>query len=469
MELADLSYSRLIFDSLASPNVYLYTAMLTAYSGLPVSAPAFRLFALMLQRGHPKPNEFIYPHVLKACFDKSSLDFAKSVHAHVSKDGFDRFGVVQTSLLDAYARFSDLHTARIFFDELSDFDRNVVSWTALISGYARVGMVGNAVALFEEMPERDVPSWNAVISGCTQNGLFTEGTALFQRMQIENVRPNETTVTCILSACGHLGMLRLGKWIHGYVIKNQICRSPFVLNSLIDMYGKCGSLKEAGWIFTSLSERSLMAWNSMINCVALHGHSRNALTIFKEMELKGHKPDAITFVGLLNACSHAGLVDEGLACYNSMSLVYGIDPKIEHYGCVIDLLCRAGRFEEAMGIIRDMKVEPDEVVWGSLLNGCRIYGNYELAEYSVKKLLEMDPSNAGYGTMLANLYSKQGKWEEVGKVRKMFKDVGEKKLPGCSWIEIDNGVHQFYSCDKLHPEAGEIWGILEELAGLMES
>ncbi|XP_020599484.1 pentatricopeptide repeat-containing protein At1g33350 [Phalaenopsis equestris] len=467
MELADFSYSRLIFDSFLTPNVYLYTAMLTAYSSLPDPTPAFHLFSLMLRRGCPKPNEFIYPHALKACSDQSAFHFAKSVHGHASKTGFDRLAVVQTSVLDAYARFSDLDTARKIFDELSD--RNVVSWTALISGYARVGRVGNAIALFEEMPERDVPSWNAMIAGCTQNGMFSEAVTLFRRMQKENVFPNDTTVTCMLSACGHLGVLQLGKWIHGYVMKNQIKISSFIMNALIDMYGKCGSMKEAGFVFQRLFEPSLTSWNSMINCLALHGHNERAIAIFKDMERRGARPDEITFVGLLNACTHAGLVDEGMSYFNSMRSDHGIEPKIEHFGCVVDLLCRAGRFEEAMGVVRDMKLEPDEVIWGSFLNGCKVHGNFSLAEFSVKKLIEIDPKNVGYGVMLANLYSKYGKWEEVGEVRKVLKDCGGKKLPGCSWIEVDSWVHQFYSGDKLHPEADEICVLLEELAGLLET
>ncbi|KAK8967383.1 Pentatricopeptide repeat-containing protein [Platanthera guangdongensis] len=463
MELSDIPYSRRIFDNLASPNVYLYTAMLTAYSSLPDPTPSFHLFSFMLRRGFPKPNEFIFPHVLKACSDQSAFSVAKAVHAQVSKLGFDRLGVVQTSVLDAYARFSDLNTARTLFDEMSD--RNVVSWTALISGYARAGRVGNAIALFENMPERDVPSWNAVIAGCTQNGMFSEAVMQFQRMQKYNVWPNQTTVTCMLSACGNLGVLRLGKWIHGYVIKNQIGGSSFVLNALIDMYGKCGSLTDAGCVFMILSEQSLTAWNSMINCLALHGHSKRAIAMFKDLERLGPKPDEITFVGLLNACTHAGLVDEGMSYFNSMTRDYGMEPKIEHYGCFIDLLCRAGRFEEAMGVVRDMKIKPDEVVWGSFLNGCKVHGDINLAEFSVKKLIEIDPNNIGYGVMLANLFSNDGKWEEVGHVRKMLKDGGGKKLPGCSWIELESRVHQFYSADKLHQEADEMCGVLEELAG----
>ncbi|XP_020259910.1 pentatricopeptide repeat-containing protein At1g33350 [Asparagus officinalis] len=466
LNLTDLSYARLIFDSLRSPNVFLYTAMLTAYS-LHSHSSALNLFAQMLQLGKPKPNEFIYPLVLKSCSDCSDLILMKLVHTHVSKSGFDAYSVIKTSLLDSYARFSDLGTARSLFDEMPD--RNVVSWTALISGYARAGKMGNAVALFEEMPERDVPSWNSMVAGFAQNGMFPEAVKMFQRMVISGARPNSTTVSCVLSACGHLGMLRLGKLVHGYVLKVQIGYSSFVSNALIDMYGKCGNVKEARWVFDTLSDKSLTAWNSMINCLALQGHSNNAIETFKAMEISGLVPDGVTFVGLLNACTHGGLVDRGLHYLESMKQDYKIEPQIEHYGCVIDLLGRAGRFKEAMEFVKDMRIEPDEVVWGSLLNGCRIHGDKNLAEFAIKKLLEMNPDNVGYGIMLANLYSESGKWEEVGKVRKMLKEGGGKKLPGCSWIEAETEFHQFHSGDKLHCESEEIHRILEVLAGVMET
>ncbi|KAJ0970408.1 hypothetical protein J5N97_023285 [Dioscorea zingiberensis] len=467
LALSDLAYARQVFDSLRSPNVYLYTAMITAYSSSPDPSSALRLFRTMLSRPRPRPNHFVYPHVLKSCSHSSHRAFMESVHSHILKSGFQDHGVVQTSLLDGYARFSNVATARQLFDTLRD--KNVVSWTALVSGYLRVGMVGNAVALFEEMPERDVPSWNAVIAGCNQNGLFSEAVGIFRKMLLSDARPNQTTVTCVLSACGQLSMLRLGKWVHGYIIKNDINgQSPYVSNALIDMYGKCGSLREARWIFSTLLEKSLTTWNSMINCLALHGHNESAIAIFKEMECDGCEPDEVTFVGLLNACTHGGLVDEGLDYFESMSKDFRIEPQIEHYGCVIDLLVRAGRFEDAMGIVRDMRIEPDEVVWGSLLNGCRIYGDAKLAELAVRKLLELDPENADYGVMLANLYSERGKWEDVRKVRKLLKEGGGKKLPGCSWIEVDSEVHQFYSGDKHHPKFEDIYTVLEELFGLVE-
>ncbi|MQL94453.1 hypothetical protein Taro_027104 [Colocasia esculenta] len=464
--LADLLYARTLFDALPSPNVYLYTAMITAYSSQP-NASAIRLFRRMLRHGLSRPNQFIYPHVLRCWSDACDLGAIGSVHAHVTKAGFEGQAVVLTSLLDAYARCSDVESARDLFEDMPE--RNVVSWTAMITAYARAGMIGNATCLFEEMPERDVPSWNSMIAACTQNGLFSEAIALSRRMILEGALPNETTVVCVLSACGHLGMLQLGKWIHAYTYRKGIRSSAFVANALVDMYGKCGSLKQARRVFEATPHKSLTLWNSMINCLAVHAHTDDAIETFREMQLNGPEPDAVTFVGLLNACTHGGLVDKGEDYFKSMTHAYGIEPRIEHYGCMIDLLGRAGKFKAAMEVIRDMRVQPDEVVWGSLLNGCRIYGDMELAEIAVRKLLEMEPGNAGYGVLLANLYSASGRWEDMGNVRKMLKETGAKKFPGCSWIEVESKVHLFYSGDRSHPEVQEIIKVLDYLAGFLDT
>ncbi|KAJ6975313.1 pentatricopeptide repeat-containing protein [Populus alba x Populus x berolinensis] len=383
----------------------------------------------MLRKGHPKPNHFLFPHVLKYC------QVTKFVHAQIEKLGFGQHPVVQTALIDSYSRSGyDIGIARRMFDEMSE--RNVVSWTAMISGYTRLGEIENAISLFDEMP-----------------------------VQHRDIRPNQTTVVCALSACGHTGMLHVGKWIHGYVYRNMRSSDSFVLNALVDMYGKCGCLKEAKKVFDATSKKSLTSWNSMINCLALHGQSERAICVFEEMlhYVADVRPNEITFLGLLNACTHGGLVEKGRFYFQMMTLNYGIEPEIEHYGCLIDILGRAGRLEEALEVLGEMKIQPDEVVWGSLLNGCKIHGRADLAEFAVKKLLEIDPNNGGYGITLANVYGKLGKWDDVRRVRKMLKELNVPKTPGCSWIEVDNKVSQFHSVDKSHPRAEEIYQILENL------
>ncbi|XP_061342663.1 pentatricopeptide repeat-containing protein At1g33350 [Gastrolobium bilobum] len=471
LSLSNLHYARLIFDHLHSPNIYLYTAMITAYASRPQGhGDAFFLYRNMLCIPTPRPNQFIYPHVLKCCTESCGTDL---VHAQILKSGFDEYPVVQTALVDSYSRvLGGVGNARKVFDEM--LERNVVSFTAMVSGYGRMGDVDNALKLFDEMPERDVPSWNALIAGCTQNGFFSEGIKLFREMVVLAVekhcpcnKPNQVTVVCALSACGHTGMLQLGKWIHGYVYKNGFVLDSFISNALVDMYGKCGNLEQARKVFEMNPDKGLTSWNSMINSFALHGQSDCAIAIFEQMMEHGDdiRPDEVTFIGLLNACTHGGLVEQGYHYFEMMSEEYGIEPRIDHYGCLIDLLGRAGRFDEAMEVVRGMSMEPDEVVWGSLLNGCKVYGRTDLAEFAAKKLIEIDPHNGGYAIMLANIYGELGKWDEVRNIWRILKQQKSYKIPGCSWIEVDDQVHQFYSLDKSNPKAEEMYNVLESLIG----
>ncbi|KAJ9549338.1 hypothetical protein OSB04_021881 [Centaurea solstitialis] len=467
LSLSNFHYARQIFSSLASPNVYLYTAMITAYASQPDHDSSLLLYREMVRKQRPKVSHFIYPHVLKSCPEVLGSNGTKMVHAQIVGTGYGEYPVVQTALIDAYSRFSsDVGVARRLFDEMSE--RNVVSWTAMISGYTRAGEMGSAVELFDEMPDRDTPSWNSIIAGCTHNGMYSEAIRLLRRMVADGMKPNHVTVLCSLSAFGHTGMLQLGKSTHAYVLRNGLAPNSLIANGLVDMYGKCGSLKEARRVFDNTSNRNLTSWNSMINSFALHGQSESAIKIYDEMMERNVKPDSVTFVGLLNACTHGGLVEKGRSFFTSMVRENGIEPDIHHIGCFIDLLGRAGEFSEAMEVIESMKTPPDEAVWGSLLNGCKIHGRMDLAEIAVKKLIEIDPNNGGYGTMLANIYGALGEWEKARMVWITLKEQKAYKIPGCSWIEIDSQVHQFYSADDSHFKIEEIHSILESVFGFAD-
>ncbi|RAL53354.1 hypothetical protein DM860_007026 [Cuscuta australis] len=473
LSLSDLGYARFIFDHLPHPNVHLYTALITAYNLHSDHSSALRLYREMVRRGSSKPNEFVFPLVLKSCPAVVERFGTQMVHTQIEKKGFLDYPVVKTALLDSYSRFSsDIGVARELFDEMPE--RNVVSWTAMISGLTRVGKMGDAIFLFEEMPEelRDTPSWNSIISGCAQNGLFPEALLFFSKLVLEERktgnanRPNQTSVVCALSACGHGGMLQLGKCIHGYMLRTGLPSDSFTSNALIDMYGKCGSLKQARTVFdSSPRKKSLTCWNSIINSFALHGHWKSAIAVFTEMlQCKDAvKPDGVTFVGLLNACTHGGLVEEGLRLYDLMMRKYMIEPEIHHYGCLVDLLGRAGRFNEIMEVVKGMRVPPDEVVWGSLLNGCKIHGQTDLARFALKKLIKIDPNNGGYYAMLANICGGLEKWDEALRLRKIINDQSAHKVPGCSWIEVDGRVHQFYSFDKSHSMTSDIYMVLDSI------
>lgn len=420
----------------------------------------------MIRENRSKPNHFMFSIILKSWPEVVRSYGVELVQAQIGKSGFSGYPVVQTAILDAYSR-DDVLLARKVFDEMSE--RNVVSWTAMISGYTRAEKMGNAILLFEEMPEeiRDTPFWNCIIAGCVQNGLFSEAIEFFRRMVVEEgSRPNQGTIVCTLSALGHSGVLQIGKCIHGYIYRNGLSLCLFVANGLIDMYGKCGSFKKSRIVFDKSPETNLASWNSLMNCYALHGRSHEAIHFFEDMlrHEDGLKPDAVTFVGLLNACAHGGLVTEGRRYYDMMIKDYGIEPQIEHYGCLIDLLGRSGQFEEAMEVVQGMKTLADEVVWGALLNGCKIHRRTDLAEFAVKKLIEINPKNGGYSAMLANLYGELGKWDEAQKVRKRLSEGNVYKAAGCSWIEIDNQIHSFHSAGKSHARKEEIYAVLKCLA-----
>ncbi|XP_066324335.1 pentatricopeptide repeat-containing protein At1g33350-like [Miscanthus floridulus] len=401
LRLSCLTYARHLFDATPHPNVFLYSAILSAYvSAAAAASPssyahardALALFFRMLRHCRPAPNQFVYPLVLRAACDVGvGVGIVRSIHSHACKSCFCGYDVIRTSLLHGYSRHGMMADARKLFDGESSLHETLarvytlrpkppaaglrfapseawpISWsefgtTPTVSGYARAGKVGDAIVLFERMPKRDVAAWNAIIAGCSQNGLFVEAVGIFGRMVDAGFWPNATTVSCVLSACGHLGMLKIGKLIHCYAWRTCVGFGSSVLNGLIDMYGKCGNLEGARWIFDEVSDRSLATWNSLINCLALHGHSKCAISVFNEMRGEGIEPDVVTFVGLLNACTHGGFVDEGIKYFELMQHEHRLEPEIEHYGCIIDLLGRAGRFQDALNVISDMRIEADEVI-----------------------------------------------------------------------------------------------------------
>ncbi|XP_057808105.1 pentatricopeptide repeat-containing protein At1g33350 [Salvia miltiorrhiza] len=463
----DLAYARHIFDKFPTPNIYLYTTIVAASARASDHTAAVLIYRDMVRQNRSRPNEYMFSIILKSWPEVARGYGVEMVQAQIIKLGFYGYPIVQTAVLDAYARCGvEIGVARKVFDEM--LERSVVSWTAMISGYTRVGRVWDAIVLFEEMPEgiRDAPFWNSIIAGCVQNGLFSEAIEFFKRMVVEGGvnRPNQGTVVCVLSALGHSGMLQFGRCIHGYIYRNGLSLDSFAVSGLIDMYGKCGSFERSRIVFDKSDQINLTSWNALINCYALHGSCHEAVAVFQEMlrrSREGLKPDAITFVGLLNACTHGGLVEEGRRFFEMMVRDFGIEPRIEHYGCLVDLLGRSGKLEEAMDVVSRMREpSPDEVIWGSLLNACRVHWRADLAEFAVRKLAEMSPGNGGYGAMLANLYGEMEKWDEAWRVRAALAGESAYKAAGCSWIEIDNQVHSFYSVDRSHPRTEEIYAVL---------
>lgn len=416
----------------------------------------------MLTQG-VEPNCFTFSAVLKVC----SLEPGRALHCHAIKFGFDSDLYVRTGLVDVYARAGDVWSAQHLFDTMPE--KSLVSLTAMITCYAKHGKVDEARALFDGMRDRDVVCWNVMIDGYTQHGMPNEALLLFRTMLAAKVKPNEVTVLSALSACGQIGALESGRWLHTYIANNRIQINVHVGTALIDMYSKCGSLEDARLVFDRIGDKDVVAWNTMIVGYAMHGFSQEALLLFNEMGRIGYQPTDITFIGILSACAHAGLVSQGREFFSSMKNNYGIKPKIEHYGCMVNLLSRAGHLEEAYDLIKNMDIDPDPVLWGTLLGACKLHGNTALGEEIAEFLVSNDLANSGTYILLSNIYAATGNWDGVAKVRTIMKESGIQKEPGCSSIEVNNKIHEFVAGDKRHLKSKQIYNMLEEINGWLKA
>lgn len=382
------------------------------------------------------------------------------------KLGFGSDVYVTTGLVDVYARGGDIRSARKVFDNMPE--KSLVSLTAMITCYAKHGELQLARALFDGMEERDAICWNVMIDGYAQHGMPTEALVLFQKILTAKVRPNEATFLAALSACGQIGALESGRWLHAHIENQGIQVNARLGTALIDMYSKCGSLEDAKLVFDRITDRDVVAWNSMIVGYAMHGFVNYAMNLFDEMQRMGLQPTDITFIGVLSACAHSGLVNEGRRLFNAMKDVYGIEPKIEHYGCMVNLLGRAGHLQEAYELVKNMKMDTDPVLWGALLGGCRLHGNIALGKEIAEFVSSHNLVNSGTYVLLSNLYAAEGNWDGVAWVRGLMKESGVQKESGCSSIEVNNKVHEFLAGDLRHPKSKEIYKMLEEINGWLK-
>ncbi|ONK77008.1 uncharacterized protein A4U43_C02F2160 [Asparagus officinalis] len=340
--------------------------------------------------------------------------------------------------------------------------------TSLISLYAKCGKLDDAHRVFNEMPVKNTVSWTAVISGYAQHRRLETCVYLFNLMGHVSSKPNDFTYASLLSVCTNCASLALGRSFHGQEMKIGYGSYTHVSNALISMYAKCGIIEEACYIFEKLPFKDLISWNSMIFGYAHYGNADQALDLLKEMEKCNILPDAITFLGVLSSCRHAGLLDKGHHCFRLM-VKQGIKPELDHYSCIVDLLGRAGLLEEAVDFVEKMPMSPNAVIWGSLLSSCRVHGNVWIGIYAAERRLLLEPGCATTHVQLANLYASVGHWNNVANVRKLMKERGLKTTPGCSWIEIGDKVYGFKAEDGTNSELREMLVMLDTLGDHMES
>lgn len=459
----DINYANLLFKEVINPNTHLYNAIIRAYTHNHLFVLTVNMYKQMLR--HPRgedptfPDKFTYPFVIKSCGGLMSHGLGKQVHGHVLKNGLFGNVVIGNSLLNMYLKCDNVSDAHSLFGEMRE--RDVISWNGLICGHVKLGQMKKANAVFEDMPVKSIVTWTAMISGYIRIGCYADALDVFRRMQMVGVKPDWVSLVAVLRACSQLGALELGKWIHFYADKNGFLNNTCICNALIEMYAKCGSINEAVLLFNLMCDRDVISWSTMIMGLSNHGKAGEAIQVFREMEGAKVEPNAITFVGLLSACAHAGLLDEGLNYFDLMRNEYNIEPGIEHYGCLIDLLGRTGFSGRALELVKDMPMKPDSAIWGSLLSSCRIHGNLDTAVTAMEHLLELEPDDTGNYVLLSNIYAKLGKWDGVLRLRKFIRSTSLKKTPGCSMIEVDNTVQEFISGDDSKPFSNDIYWMLE--------
>ncbi|XP_071691155.1 pentatricopeptide repeat-containing protein At2g45350, chloroplastic [Rutidosis leptorrhynchoides] len=345
--------------------------------------------------------------------------------------------------------------ARALFDKMPK--RDVITWAKLIDGYAKLGRIEIARQLFDEMPERDVISCNVMMAGYMQNGICLEALEVFNNMISDvNLAPDDTTLSIALSAIAQLGLLDEGVTVHTYINKNGFKLDGKVGVSLIDMYAKSGSIETAMHVFKSIKEKNVDHWNSMIGGLAIHGLGKQAFDMFLEMHRLNVKPDAITFVNVLNGCAHSGMLKEGVMCFEIMRRIHNVDPEVKHYGCLVDMFARARQIKVAINIIEEMPVEPNDVLWRTLLSACN-----NLENGMVNHGIKMDSYGSGTYVLLSNMCARFGMWDRVRRVRETMKERKIQKVPGRSWIEVDGSFHEFFVGDGSHAQVAEIYFMLD--------
>ncbi|GMN28342.1 hypothetical protein TIFTF001_002004 [Ficus carica] len=449
-------------------DLFVSNALINMYAKFGCLANAVRVFDQMVVRDLVSWNS-----IISAYEQNDDPKTALGFYRRMQRIGIQPDLLTLLSLASIVAQLADRQKSSSVHGFILRRDwlmQDVAIGNAVVDMYAKVGTIDVARSVFEGLPTKDVVSWNTLITGYSQNGLASEAIEVYNILEEhEEIIPNQGTWVSILPAYSHLGALQQGMKIHGRVIKNCLHMDVFVGTCLIDMYGKCGRLDDAMSLFYQVPRKNSVPWNAIIFCLGIHGHGDKSLKMFEEMLGDAVKPDRITFVSLLSACSHSGLVDEGKHYFQVMQEEYGIKPSSKHYGCMVDLLGRAGHLEAAYDFIKNMPIEPDASIWGALLGACRIHGNVKLGKFASDCLFEVDSENIGYYVLLSNIYANFGKWEGVDKVRSLARDRGLRKTPGWSSIEINKKVDVFYTGNQTHPKYQEICEELRAMTAKMKS
>ncbi|CAN1223710.1 Pentatricopeptide repeat-containing protein At4g30700 [Linum grandiflorum] len=516
-------HARSLFFTVSEPDRFLYNVLVKGLASKDSPRSAISVFNRLRESCNLGPDNFTYAFVIPAAASLGDVKVGDSLHGQAIVAGFGcdlfigsalvdfyfklgrddcarkvfdglprRDTVLCNTMISGYTKCGDVETGKVLFGQIGRKD--LISCNAMIAGFTCNGETNSAVRLFrelllsgekvnptlttiysrlndmesarqtfEESSEKTLASWNSMISGYTQNGLTEAAVSLFQEMQMSHISPNPVTVTSILSACAQLGALSLGQWVHGLIRNNNFESNIYVSTALIDMYAKCGSIVEARLLFDSIPNKNEVTWNAMISGYGLHGHGQEALKLFYEMLNSGISLSRITFLSILYACSHSGLVKEGDEIFKSMIRDHGFQPITEHYACMVDILGRAGKLEEALEFIKGIPENPSPPIWSTLLGACMIHKDMNMARLASEKLFELDPENMGYYVLMSNIYSSERNFPGAAFVRQVAKKRKLVKTPGCTLVEIHQKPHVFKAGDWSHPQSTAIHAELEKL------
>ncbi|CAN4088663.1 unnamed protein product [Withania somnifera] len=435
-------YATTIFNLINNPSTFCYNTIIRAHTLLSSPNTSFYYFLKMLRVSVPPDPTLIL----------------LTLHSQAFKFGFLVDVFVCNNLVRVYNVNGSSSDAYKVFDE--SCCRDVVSYNLMIDGYVKAGEIEDARKMFYEMPERDAVSWGTLLAGYAKMSRCKDAIELFDQMVKLNVKFDNVALVSVLSACAQLGELEKGKKIHDYVKRKGIAIDSYLCTGLVDLYAKCGCIEIARELFETSKEKKVFTWNAMLVGLAMHGHGHLLFDFFSRMEESGVKPDGVTFLALLVGCNHGGLIHEARRFFGEMEGVYGVTRELKHYGCMADLLARAGLMKEAMEMIEAMPMAGDVFVWGGLLGGCRIHGDIELAVKAAENVMEVKPEDGGVYSILANVFADAGRWDDLVNIRRRRDCAKIKKSAGCSLIQLNGVTHEFISWDDLHCQSDEIYSIL---------
>lgn len=422
--------AKLVFDQIEMPDLAAWNAIIAGVANNTNVDETVSLFARMRHQ-RLKPDGLTVRSLLCACTSPLALNQGIQMHTYVIKLGFDS---------------------------------NVSVCNTLITMYAKCCTLSNAFLVFQELGKKaDLVSWNSILTVCMQHKQAGEIFRLFNLMLVSHIKPDHVTLSNIMGACAEIASMKMGNQVHCYVLKTGLVLNVSIRNCLLDMYIKCGSLGTARKLFNDMVDGDVVSWSSLIVGYAQFGCGEESLELFKRMQSQGVMPNEVTLLGVLTACSHVGLVEEGMQLYRGMESEYSITPTREHCSCVVDLLARAGHVHEAEAFINQMTLAPDIVMWKSLLAACKTHGNVDVGRRAAENILRIDSTNSAAHVLLCNIYASSKRWADVARLRASMRERGVRKIPGQSWIEVKNKINVFVAEDGNHPERDRIFNILEEL------